>query len=59
MKQSRRLGHDAARPPAAEAPPQHIQGVVVPAEMPSANLNRPMSEILREQGILDEDPLAP
>ena len=59
MKQSRRFGHDAARPPAAEAPPQHIQGVVVPAEMPSANLNRPLSEILREQGILDEDPLAP
>lgn len=60
MKQSRRLGHDAAKPLGPDTQPKQIQGVVVP-EMPAASIDRPMSEILREQGLLadGDDPLSP
>ncbi len=48
MKSSRPLGSNK---------PTHIQGVPV-AEAPTANLGRSMSDILAEQGLLDDAPAA-
>ncbi|MDR5799098.1 MULTISPECIES: ParB/RepB/Spo0J family partition protein [Caballeronia] len=50
MKQSRRLGYDPQPGSNGEDQPKHIQGVRV-AELPPTNIDRSMSEILREKGI--------
>lgn len=41
--------------PLGASQPTHIQGVPV-AEAPAANLGRSMSDILAEQGLLDDAP---
>ncbi|WP_432263253.1 ParB/RepB/Spo0J family partition protein [Cupriavidus sp. TMH.W2] len=51
MKQSRRLGEDPRALSSGEGQPAHIQGVRV-HEVPAANIDKPMSEILREKGII-------